>query len=85
MMNGEIYRNVIIAAKESQDGETETVVTVTQEANGYAVWFDSYDVIFLIEHDRFRSRDLTIDFARDWADERRNNIRHRAGLPEAET
>ncbi len=79
-MNNEMYQRVLITAEESQDGETPTRTVVTQENNGYAVWFDSYDVRFMVEPKLYFGRDEAIDLARDYADKRREGIRRRAGL-----
>jgi len=42
-MNNEIYCGTIISARDSQDGESPTTISVTQENNGLAIWRSSFE------------------------------------------
>lgn len=42
-MNGLLYNGNIVPAGEASDGETPTAIYVTQEANGIAIWRNSYE------------------------------------------
>lgn len=42
-MKNELYRSVIVPANNAVDGETATVVVVTEEANCWVIWFFDYD------------------------------------------
>jgi hypothetical protein len=37
-MNNELYRKCLLPARESLDGETPTLLIVTEENNGFGVW-----------------------------------------------
>lgn len=63
-MNGEIYRGVVVPAREAADGETPAAYCVTKETNGYAIWFGSFDTAAtLIELEPYRQRDQVIERA----------------------
>ena len=41
-MENELYRKVIVCAREAEDGETPTAVVVTEERNLFVVWVTSF-------------------------------------------
>lgn len=43
MMKNVIYQGVTRPASEAPDGETPSLVLVTEEVNGFAVWTSSHD------------------------------------------
>lgn len=63
-MNNEIYRKVLVGTRDSADGETATILSVTEEANCFAVWEDGYFGRELIKwfspHDREKALEFTI-------------------------
>lgn len=65
-MKNVLYRKVVVPATKSPDGESPSVVTVTEEVNGFAVFFESYDdgTNFL---EWFRNRDEAIEYGVDHA------------------
>lgn len=42
-MNNALYRGIIIPASKAKDGDTPTAITVTREANGCAIWRESFE------------------------------------------
>lgn len=42
-MENVIYKTIVIPAKESQDGESPTILYVTKEVNGFLLLRESYD------------------------------------------
>ena len=42
-MNQELYRACVVPAREAPDGETPTLVIVTEENNGYAVFLTGHN------------------------------------------
>lgn len=65
-MNNVIYESVTLPAGQSPDGETPSVVYVTEESNGFFVWLGSYDggIGFL---QWFRWRSIAIEYGVDTA------------------
>jgi hypothetical protein len=59
-MNKELYRATIVPAPKSRDGETPGLVLVTEESNGFAVWYSDVDGDELIRFYRY-GRDQAIE------------------------
>ena len=68
-MNNELYRSVIVPSRESPDGETPDVITVTAENNGYAIYRDCAEHgVRLIEwahHDKNKLIEHAVMLAQD--------------------
>jgi hypothetical protein len=71
MLNDEIYARAVQHRKDSPDGETPTVISVTRENNGYAVWRTDYDGEKMLEfvRDRNSAIEQGVEIAKVYAKE----------------
>ena len=69
-MENDIYRKTIVPSRESQDGESPTVLYVTKEVNGYGVFLTGYHVDYGTLLKWFSSRDDAIEYGVSEAESR---------------
>jgi hypothetical protein len=63
-MNGVLYEGVVISARHSADGESPTIIYVTKEANGSAIWRTSYEEgTVILEHQAYGNQNDMIEKA----------------------
>ena len=63
-MKNEIYRRAIVPARLAEDGETATCIIVTEEANLFAVWRESFGMgTELLWAQYGASRESTLEWA----------------------
>lgn len=63
-MKNEIFSGIIVPASGSEDGETPTRIFVTEEANGFAIWFGGFtEGINLLTYSSWAGRDRVIEAA----------------------
>lgn len=66
MLRNVIYRSVIVPAHEAEDGETPSIVSLTQEVNCFLLWYQSHEAGTVV-WDNFPDRDKAIEAAVDLA------------------
>lgn len=63
-MENTLYSGIIIPASQSSDGETPTEITVTKEANGFAIWRSSCEEgTVCVKHELYARADAFIEEA----------------------
>jgi len=61
-MKGVLYLGIVKPAAESPDGETASYYAVTEEANGYAIWWSSFEcATTCVRHEPFWDRSAAIE------------------------
>lgn len=61
-MENVLYQKTIILAEDSEDGETATLVCVTEEANGYGVFLNGYKGTWMLAFFAPYRKDEAIEF-----------------------
>ena len=64
-MNNEIYRGIVVSAMDSPDGETPTIVIVTEENNGWGIFLSGHNEGIKLKTWVSYSRDRAIEQAID--------------------
>ena len=70
-MENTIYRKCVVHSSNSEDGESPTVLYVTQESNGFGVFTTGYDNIYgtLIKWFHSHQKNEAIEFGVNHAEE----------------
>lgn len=64
VMKGAIYTGTVAPANRSPDGETASQVILTEESNGFAIWFSDHDGgTRLVEYLQHTTRNVAIELA----------------------
>lgn len=71
-MENDIYRRTIVPCKDSEDGETPTILWVTKEANGFGIFLTGYNVAWgtLLKWFNIHQRDDAIEYGVNEAEQR---------------